>query len=154
MVDCVVLIEDDEVTRMLSGIVIQKASFAQNILSFGNGKQALEYYRQLAERKEEVGDNYPRLIFLDLYLPVMGGWEFLDEFVRDYYPLFKETKVVVLSSSVDPVDERKAQSYPLVLDFQSKPITKELMARLTEQLQKPATVIRSVGGDTQGLRAF
>lgn len=143
MVDSIVLIEDDEITRMLSGIVIRKASFARTILHFGNGKLALEYYRQLAGQQEEARGTYPRLIFLDLYLPVMGGREFLDELVRDYYPLFKETKVVILSSSVDPIDERKARSYPIVLAFEPKPITKQLLARLTEQLQEPAPEAQS-----------
>ncbi|GAB3169372.1 response regulator [Telluribacter humicola] len=136
MVDSIVLIEDDEVTRMLSGIVIRKASFARNILTFGNGRQALDYYQGLSESNEETRSNYPRLVFLDLYLPVINGWEFLDEFVREYYPLFKETRVVVLSSSVDPSDEIQAKKYPLVLDFKSKPITVQLLESLAERLRE------------------
>ena len=68
---------------------------------------------------------------LDLNMPVMGGWEFLDLFSKNDYPvIFKNCKVIVLSSTIDPDDIKKARTYPMVHDFLSKPITKEMLEGL------------------------
>ena len=78
---------------------------------------------------------YPSLVFLDLNMPVMDGWEFLDHFSKEEYTsAFKNTKVIVLSSTIDPNDIEKSKTYPMVLDFLSKPITKEIVENLKERL--------------------
>ena len=64
-------------------------------------------------------------------MPVMGGWEFLDHFSQEEYRTqFKDCKVIVLSSTIDPDDINKAKTYPMVLDFLSKPISKEMLEGL------------------------
>ena len=75
------------------------------------------------------------LIFLDLNMPVMGGWEFLDHFSGEpYKALFNNIKVIVLSSTIDPHDIEKANTYPMVLQFMSKPITIEMLEELKTKL--------------------
>ncbi|MDW3502850.1 response regulator, partial [Escherichia coli] len=77
----------------------------------------------------------PELIFLDLNMPVMGGWEFLDNFIKKEYQEFNtKTKVIVLSSTIDPTDIEKSKTYPIVIDFLSKPITKEMLEDLKDKL--------------------
>ena len=64
-------------------------------------------------------------------MPVMGGWEFLDIITeRRYNEIFPQLKVIVLSSTIDPKDIEKSKSYPMVLDFLSKPITREMLEEL------------------------
>jgi CheY-like chemotaxis protein len=65
----------------------------------------------------------PELIFLDLNMPIMGGWEFLDHFTSLAYSDFNSVNVIVLSSSIDRDDLAKAKKYPIIIDFLSKPIT-------------------------------
>ena len=67
-------------------------------------------------------------------MPVIGGWDFLDEFMESYYEKFNSTKVVILSSSVDPRDKERAKNYPIVIDFFSKPISKEILRQIEIKL--------------------
>ena len=132
MQDLILCVDDDPITLMLSKMVIKKAAFANEIITAQNGEEALNYFDELmlnnlgAEIKR-----YPQLILLDLNMPVMGGWEFLDHFSKnEYASVFKKCKVLVLSSTIDPEDIKKAKNYPMVLNFLSKPITKEMLEDL------------------------
>jgi CheY-like chemotaxis protein len=64
----------------------------------------------------------------------MGGWEFLDHFNSSNYSEFNTTKVIILSSTIDPQDIEKAKTYPIVMDFLSKPITPSMIEYLKSQL--------------------
>ncbi len=138
MLDLILCVDDDPITLMLCKMVITKSSFANEIITAQNGEDAINYFDEL--KLNNLGSeikSYPQLVFLDLNMPVMGGWEFLDHFSSDdYIPFFKKTKVIVLSSTIDPQDIKKAKTYPMVLDFISKPITKEMLYDLTNKYFK------------------
>jgi len=112
------------------------ALIASALNRIGDIKTALNYFDDL--KLNNLGTEikrYPQLIFLDLNMPVMGGWEFLDHFAKEEYrALFKDCKVIVLSSTIDPDDINKAKTYPMVLDFLSKPISKEMLENLKKIL--------------------
>jgi CheY-like chemotaxis protein len=132
MLDLILCVDDDPITLMLCKMVISKSSFAQEIITAQNGEEAINYFDDL--KLNNLGNDiprYPQLILLDLNMPVMGGWEFLDEFSKpEYTDAFKNTKVIVLSSTIDPRDISKSKTYPMVIDFMSKPITKEMLEDL------------------------
>ncbi|NUY81136.1 response regulator [Flavobacterium sp. MAH-1] len=119
-------VDDDPITLMLYKMVIAKAEFAEQVDTAQNGEEAIAYFDGLLK----VGSDYPKLIFLDLNMPVMGGWEFLDLFSTPKYEAFSDAKVIVLSSTIDPQDIEKSKSYKQVIDFRSKPISKEMLAEL------------------------
>ena len=129
----ILCVDDDAITLMLCKKVIAKAEFASQIETSNNGGEALQYFENL--KKEKEANNIvsePQLIFLDLNMPIMNGWEFLDIFSKsDYYTIFPEVKVIVLSSTIDPRDIEKAKQYPMVLNFLSKPITIEMLKSIT-----------------------
>jgi len=129
MLDLILCVDDDPITLMLCKMVIAKSAFAKEIVTAQNGEEAINYFDEL--KLNNLGADitkYPGLIFLDLNMPVMGGWEFLDHFSQvSYAPLFPKTKVLVLSSTIDPKDIEKSKTYPMVIDFLSKPITKEML---------------------------
>lgn len=132
MLDLILCVDDDPITLMLCKMVISKSSFAQEVITAQNGEEAINYFDELKLNTlgADIG-RYPQLILLDLNMPVMGGWEFLDEFSKpEYGAVFKNTKVIVLSSTIDPRDINKSKTYPMVVDFISKPITKEMLEDL------------------------
>jgi CheY-like chemotaxis protein len=136
MLDLILCVDDDPITLMLCKMVIAKSSFASEIITAQNGEEALNYFDDL--KLNNLGTEikkYPSLVFLDLNMPVMDGWEFLDHFSKEEYTsAFKNTKIIVLSSTIDPNDIEKSKTYSMVLDFLSKPITKEIVENLKERL--------------------
>lgn len=132
MLDLILCVDDDPITLMLCKMVIAKSSFAKEIITAQNGEEALGYFDEL--KLNNLGSEiskYPPLVFLDLNMPVMDGWDFLDHFVKEEYTsVFKDTKIIILSSTIDPKDIEKSKTYPMVIDFISKPITKELLEEL------------------------
>lgn len=132
MIKKILCVDDDPITLMLYKMVIAKASLSDTVIIAKNGQEALEYYDNLKSNKD---DCFPELMFLDLNMPIMGGWEFLDNFIEaKYKPYNEKTKIIVLSSTIDPNDIEKVKNYPIIIDFISKPITKEMLEKLKERL--------------------
>lgn len=128
----VFFIDDDSTTRMICTSIIKKNSFAKEVVTAKNGQYGIDYYDSLLKSSEEEKNNYPELIFLDLNMPVMNGWEFLDEFMKNYLQDFPKTKVLILTSSVDPADQKRSTNYSIVIGFQSKPLTKKMLLDLSK----------------------
>lgn len=132
MLDKILCIDDDPITLMLCKKVINRSSFSNEIITTQNGEEALNYFTTI--RKARDKSQYPQLIFLDLNMPIMGGWEFLDCFNSPEFSDFNSIKVVILSSTIDPEDSEKANKYPMVIDFLSKPITQSMLEYLKDKL--------------------
>lgn len=135
MLDTILCIDDDPITLMLCKMVITKASFSNEIATAKNGEEALKYFNTLKQTNSNSNfKKQPQLIFLDLNMPVMGGWEFLDSFRTSDYSDYNDTKVIILSSTIDPEDLEKSKKYPMVIDFLSKPISKEMLEYLKDKI--------------------
>jgi len=135
MLDQILCVDDDPITLMLCKKVIIKASFSNEIITSQNGEEALQYFNTL--KSANTGQQlkkHPQLIFLDLNMPVMGGWEFLDHFNSEAFSEFKNIKIIVLSSTIDPEDLEKSKTYPMVIDFLSKPITLTMLEYLKNKI--------------------
>lgn len=133
MMEQILCIDDDPITLMLSKKVIEKSSFSDEIITAQNGEEALLYFNTLKYNKAKIVKK-PQLIFLDLNMPVMGGWEFLDYFTSPAYNEFNSVNVIVLSSTINPEDLLKAKKYPIIKDFLSKPITKAMLEYLKNKM--------------------
>jgi CheY-like chemotaxis protein len=132
MLDTILFIDDDPITLMLCKMVISKSLFSKEIVTAKNGEEALKYFNTLKQVNTNTPLTKPQLIFLDLNMPVMGGWEFLDSFGTSDYSEYNNTKVIILSSTIDPEDLEKSKKYPMVIDFLSKPISKEMLEYIKE----------------------
>lgn len=132
MLDLILCVDDDPITLMLCKKTIAKTSFSREIITAKNGEEALQYFDSLKQNNET--ENLPQFIFLDLNMPVMGGWEFLDRFSSSDYSDYNTTKVVVLSSTIDPEDLEKAKKYSMVIDFLPKPINSIMLDYLTNRI--------------------
>jgi CheY-like chemotaxis protein len=131
----ILCIDDDPVTIMFCTGIIKRNSFAAEVVSALSSKKAIEYYASLQKSSIEDKEDYPELIFLDLNMPIMNGWEFLDEFVKTYFSDFPKTKVAILTSSIDPKDEERAADYSIAISFLSKPLTAKMLNELKTMLE-------------------
>ncbi|MCG9880445.1 MAG: response regulator [Bacteroidia bacterium] len=131
MLKNVMLVDDDDVTLMICKLRLKKSGFTEEVLSFENGEDAIKYFenQMLLPENERVA---PELIFLDINMPVMNGWEFLDAFEEKYIQSFPHTKIKILSSSVDPKDEEKAHSNKRILGFVTKPLTNDNLLEIMQ----------------------
>lgn len=134
MLDKILCVDDDPITLMLCRKVVEKVEFAKEIITVNNGEEAIQYFDALfEERKTNDSLVYPKLVLLDLNMPVMDGWEFLESYItKEYQNIFDSTRFIVLSSSIDPYDINRSKTYP-VIGFLSKPVTKEMLEDLKTQ---------------------
>jgi CheY-like chemotaxis protein len=123
----ILLVDDDEINNFISIKLIKKALLNTEIMACLNGKFAID---QLFELQRKDPDKLPDYILLDINMPIMNGWEFLDEYKRLNIDPQGKCKVFIISSSVFSNDINKARSYPLVKDFISKPLNVEKIVEL------------------------
>ncbi|WP_291119717.1 response regulator [Flavobacterium sp. UBA6135] len=132
MLETVLCVDDDPITLMLCKKVIVKANFGKEIIFAQNGQEALDLFEKLKEDNLKGTTQVPQLVFLDLNMPVMNGWDFIEKFSLDSNSAFKNTKIIILSSTIDPADFNRAKQYNIVSHFLSKPITVEMLEKLKE----------------------
>ena len=137
MLDKLLCVDDDPITLMLCRKVVERVEFAKEIITVQNGEEAILYFDKLFEEmKADDSIVCPKLVLLDLNMPVMDGWEFLESYIsRDYHNVFEATRFIVLSSSIDPYDINRSKTYPII-GFLSKPVTKEMLENLKLQFPK------------------
>ncbi|MDB5140840.1 MAG: response regulator [Mucilaginibacter sp.] len=123
----VLLVDDDEINNFISVKLIKKALLNTEIMACLNGKFAID---QLLEIQKNDPSKFPDYILLDINMPIMNGWEFLDEYNRLNIDPSGRCKIYIISSSVFSNDINKARSYPLVKDFVSKPLNVEKIIEL------------------------
>lgn len=131
MLNKILCVDDDPITLMLCKKVIERTSFAQEIITAQNGEEAILYFKKIITEIKKGNDvDYPKLVLLDLNMPVMNGWEFLDTYSKNKFQELLTSKFIVLSSTIDPDDVEKSKGYKMVIDFMSKPITTEMLETL------------------------
>jgi CheY-like chemotaxis protein len=123
----VLLVDDDEINNFISIKLIKKALLNTDIIACLNGKYAID---QLVDIQKKDPTKLPDYILLDINMPIMNGWEFLDEYKRLNIDPLGKTKIFIISSSVFSNDINKARSYPLVKDFISKPLNVDKIVEL------------------------
>ena len=119
----VLLVEDDPITILVCDRIITMSEFADKVISCENGKIAYDYLKDLLAKGEDI----PEIIFLDINMPVMNGWDLLEELEHIKSSFSKLPRIYILSSTVDPEDYKRAKSFDAVVDFISKPLSKELL---------------------------
>ncbi|MFV8226328.1 response regulator [Christiangramia aquimixticola] len=123
----IAVIDDDEVYQMIIRKYIDRSQSFEEAEFFLRPLEALEYFR-------ENRDNLPSLILLDINMPLMDGWQFLEALEKEYEDLYEKTKVYVVSSSIAYSDRDKLEEFPGLSGFLSKPIGITQLQELREAI--------------------
>jgi CheY-like chemotaxis protein len=125
----VFVIDDDDIYQFTIGVTLKSIPQVGSINTFCDGAEALEHI--LAHQNEE--NELPDIIFLDINMPVMDGFQFMEEFNELLPKLNKNIKVYMVSSSMDPKDMKKAKRIDEISDYLVKPLnSKDIKEILTK----------------------
>lgn len=126
IVNIACIVDDDDIYIYGIKKMLKKNPLCKELKIFHNGEEALDFFKDLTQHPKDI----PDIIILDINMPVMDGWEFLDEFIPLRPKLQKEVVIYMVSSSIDINDIEKAKSISEISDYIVKPITEEKLAEL------------------------
>ncbi|MEZ4773703.1 MAG: response regulator [Bacteroidia bacterium] len=128
--NCILLIDDNPDDNFYHKRVIKKTNCCNNIVAIESALEALDFIKA----KPEHPETHPDLIFLDINMPGMNGWEFLEEYNKLEINLQSRVVVVMLTTSQNPDDRNKAKALNIISEFETKPLENESLERILKQL--------------------
>lgn len=130
MIESAIVIDDNRSDLLYNKMVLKKSGLVNHIVTFVSGKSAMAYFKKLIPDKlaEKPDANY--VIFLDLYMPRMDGFKFLEEFKTLGKDITDRFKIYLITNSTNPLDLQKASKIPFIYGFVRKPITRNLLEAL------------------------
>lgn len=135
----ILLVDDDTVTNMMHRRVIERSHHAEHIDVATDGREALD----MLEADIAANRPLPELIFLDINMPGMGGFEFLEHYAKLDIDADAQLIIVMLSTSLLHADHARADADPNVHSFCDKPLRIEVLLQLIEDFQRTAKAARS-----------
>ncbi len=115
------VIDDDVIYQVIINKLIEKSHLFSESTTYKNGKEAIDSLNEIAENTALV----PDIILLDINMPIMDGWEFMEEMKQIKPKIDKKIKTYIVSSSIALEDKRKSKQFSDIFDYISKPITVE-----------------------------
>jgi CheY-like chemotaxis protein len=128
------MVDDDRIYQFAARKAMEALNCADHLSSFGNGQEALTHLKRLALQEPAA---LPDLIFVDLNMPVMDGWAFLEALSHLLHEWKRKPTVYVVSSSIDDKDIVRSRSYHHVADYLVKPVHKERFRQVIAQHSRP-----------------
>lgn len=129
-IDAISIIDDDPITVFGIKKMLDSLDVCDSIVTYENGKLAIEAIKALNIARQGV----PDVIFLDINMPIMDGWQFLEEFIK--LTIEKTVRINIVTSSIDPVDLQNWEYYRgkthHLIDFKNKPIRLKDIAEITK----------------------
>lgn len=125
------LIDDGEADQVLYKMVLENSGEVANVISYTYADEALEFLKQQDRPEIDV-------IFLDINMPRMDGFEFLEAATEEIGKDFADAVVIMLTTSLDPKDHERAKSYAVVKQFINKPLTVDHVKGIVKELKDQA----------------
>lgn len=125
----VMLIDDNEIDNLINQKMIEAASITDNIYTHTGAKSAIEFLKNM-EKLDVAEKVLPDVIFLDIDMPLMDGFQFLDEFEKLSAVAKRKCKIVMLTSSINPQDFNRSKKYENVKLYLNKPLSHESIIKL------------------------
>jgi len=124
----ILLVDDDDATNFINQMVVEKSKVTDHIETVLNGRDAI-YYLSNQGRYESKGSAYPKpsLILLDINMPIMDGWEFLETFQKLEEDKKGQVVIIMLSTSFNPDDQIRASKISDISGFKQKPLTLSML---------------------------
>ncbi len=126
MYQTVMVIDDSGLDCFLAETMIKNCKFAEVVVIYKNPNEALKYLRSLGKEINQ----YPDVLFLDIQMPVMNGFDFLDGYLELDIELQQHCKIVISSSSIADEDQIRIKNYPVVKSFLPKPWQEEMLVKI------------------------
>jgi len=121
------LIDDNEIDNLINQKMLEGTNFAERIYVYTSGKSALEFLKNLQRDKNLDKALIPDVIFLDINMPLLDGFQFLDEFDNLDKQISQKSKIVMLTTSINPTDRERSDNNHNVLAFINKPLNHEYL---------------------------
>ncbi|TGN19685.1 response regulator [Leptospira idonii] len=115
------IIDDDIIYQLLAKQIIVSTELVDRVIQFYDGEEALHFF----ETNQEAEQEWPDIIFLDLNMPYVDGWDFLDVFAEKQFMKKKELTIYIVSSSNSLEDKEKAKEYSEVTGYYVKPVLRD-----------------------------
>lgn len=123
----VMLVDDNEIDNIINEKIIEANSFADQVLVFQTGQDALDYLKE----NENSEESLPEIVFLDINMPIMDGFQFLEDFEKFADTVRNKCRIIMLSSSISPKDIDRAASSKYVKKYLNKPLNARYLEAIT-----------------------
>ena len=121
------LVDDSELDNFINQKLLEAHHFARKIYVVTSGKSAFEFLKNLLLIEDPTDATFPSVIFVDINMPIMDGFQFIDQFLKISARL-GFPKIVILTSSVSSADRERAEALPGDIIFLNKPLTPQALA--------------------------
>lgn len=132
-INCILLIDDNPADNEYHKIIIAEANICSHVQVAVDGRKALDYIIKSGEPNQSEAFPKPDLIYLDINMPGMNGFEFLEEYDKLEERLKAKVVIIMLTTSLNPDDKERANMTKEVNEFQNKPLTVEILHETLEK---------------------
>ena len=131
--NAVMLIDDNEIDNLINQKIIESSGICNHIFTHTGGRSAIEFLKNAEKIATTTGNSelMPEIIFLDIDMPLMDGFQFLDEFENLPNSIREHCRIVMLTSSINSKDVKKSKRYANVKEYINKPLNKESLLNLS-----------------------
>lgn len=126
----VMLLDDNELDNFINQKTIEATHFANKVYINTSSKSAMEFLTNLEISSSETINIFPEIIFIDINMPMIDGFQFIENFKNKFPDKFTSMKIVILTSSISPIDKEKTLEISKKIVFLNKPLTQDALNQI------------------------